>query len=48
MIEEFEFESRQGQEFSLFHGVQTDFRAYSASYAMGAGSSFLGGKVAGA
>jgi hypothetical protein len=40
-------ESRLGQEFSLLHIVQTGSGAYLASYPMGTGGFFLGGKVAG-
>jgi hypothetical protein len=34
--------------FSLHHRVHNDFRDYSASYPMGTGGSFPGGKAAGA
>jgi hypothetical protein len=39
-------ESRQDQEFSLLHSVQTGSGAHPASYTMGTGSSFPGGKAA--
>jgi hypothetical protein len=37
-----------GQEFSLFHVVQTGSVVHPASYTMGTGGSLLGGKAAGA
>jgi hypothetical protein len=40
-----EFESRYGQEFSLLHVVQTGSGAHPASYPMGTGGSFHGGKA---
>jgi hypothetical protein len=43
-----EFESRWGQEFSLLPVVQTDSGAHPASYPVGTGDSFPGGKAAGA
>jgi hypothetical protein len=43
-----EFESRYNQEFSLLHVVHTGSGAHPASYPMGTGDSFLGGKAAGA
>jgi hypothetical protein len=43
-----EFESRQGQDFYLLNVVQTGSGAHPASYPMGTGSSFPGGKAAGA
>jgi hypothetical protein len=42
-----EFESRWRQEFSRLHVVQTGFGAHPASYPMGTGGSFLGGKATG-
>jgi hypothetical protein len=42
-----EFESRLDQLFSLLHVVQTGSRALPASYTMGTGNSFSGGKAAG-
>jgi hypothetical protein len=42
------FESRWGQELSLLHVVQTGSGAHPASYLMGTGGSFPGGKAAGA
>jgi hypothetical protein len=47
-IEGSEFESRYGQEFSLFHVVQTGSGADAASYPIGTGGSFPEGKAAGA
>jgi hypothetical protein len=44
---EAEFESRWDEEFSLFH-VETGSGAHPASYSMGTGCSFPGGKAAGA
>jgi hypothetical protein len=41
-----EFESRWGQGFSLLHIVQTGSGAHLASYPMGTGGSFPGGKAA--
>jgi hypothetical protein len=41
-----EFESRWGQEFSLLQVVKTDSGAHPASYPMGNGVSFPGGKAA--
>jgi hypothetical protein len=46
--EELEFESRQVQEFSLFHVVQTGPGAHPASYPMGTGGTFSGDKATGA
>jgi hypothetical protein len=43
-----EFESRYGHESSLPYRVQTGSWAHSASYPMGTGRSFSGGKAAGA
>jgi hypothetical protein len=43
LLDESEFESRYGQEFSLLHVVQTGSEAHPASYPMG-----TGGKAAGA
>jgi hypothetical protein len=43
-----EFESRQGQEFSPLHVVQTGSGAHQASYPMGTGGYFPGGKSVGA
>jgi hypothetical protein len=43
-----EFESRQGQDFSSLHSVQTGSGARPASYPTGIGGSFPGGKAAGA
>jgi hypothetical protein len=40
--------SHLGQEFSLLHFVQIGFGAHPASYLMGIGGFFPGGKVAGA
>jgi hypothetical protein len=40
-----EFEFRFGQEFSLLHVVQIGPGAHPASYPMGTGGSFLGGKA---
>jgi hypothetical protein len=37
-----EFEYRKGQEFSLFHVVQTGFWVHSAFYPMGTGALFQG------
>jgi hypothetical protein len=37
---------RQGQDFSLFHGVETGSGAHPASYPMGTGDLFPGGKAA--
>jgi hypothetical protein len=39
-----EFESRQGQEFSLLHVVQTGSEVHTASYPMGTGALFPGEK----
>jgi hypothetical protein len=39
-----EFKSRQGQEFSPLHVVQIGSGAHPASYTMGTGGSFPGGK----
>jgi hypothetical protein len=36
------------EDFSLLHSVQNGIRAHPASYPMGIGSSFPGGKAAGA
>jgi hypothetical protein len=41
-----EFESQQGQEFSLLHNIQTDSGAHLASYLMGTKGSFPSGKAA--
>jgi hypothetical protein len=46
MAEGSEFESRKGQEFSLFHIVQTGSGVHPTSYPMGTGGSFPGGKAA--
>jgi hypothetical protein len=43
-----EFESCYSQQFSLLHIIQTSLGAHPASYPMSAGSSFPGGKAAGA
>jgi hypothetical protein len=43
-----DFESRYDQEFSLVHVVQTGSGVHLASYTMGTGGSFSGGKAAGA
>jgi hypothetical protein len=43
-----EFDSQSGQEFSLFHIIQTGFGAHTASYPMGTRGSFPGGKAASA
>jgi hypothetical protein len=43
-----EFESRWGKEFSLLQIVQTGFEVHPTSYPMDTGSSFPGGKAAGA
>jgi hypothetical protein len=42
------FGSRQSQDFSLLHSVQTGSGAYPAFYSMGTGCCFRGGKAAGA
>jgi hypothetical protein len=42
-----EFESRWGQEFSVLHIVQIGSGVHPASYPMGTGGSFPGGKAAG-
>jgi hypothetical protein len=42
------FESPEGQDFSFLHDVQTGSGAHPASYPMGTGCSFPGGKAAGA
>jgi hypothetical protein len=42
-----EFDSRLSQEFSLLHVVRTGSGAHPASYPMGTGGSFPGGKAAG-
>jgi hypothetical protein len=42
------FDSRQDQYFSLLHSVQTGSGAHPASYPMGTGCSFPGGKATGA
>jgi hypothetical protein len=39
-----EFESQSGQEFSIFHVVQTDTGAHPTSYQMGNGAISLGVK----
>jgi hypothetical protein len=41
-----EFESRQGQAFSVLHVVQTGSGAHEASYPMGNEGSFFGSKAA--
>jgi hypothetical protein len=41
------FESRWGKEFPLLHAVQTGSENRPASYPMGTGGSFPGGKAAG-
>jgi hypothetical protein len=46
MTEGSEFESREGQEFSLLHVLQTGFGAHSASYPMGTGGKATGGSEA--
>jgi hypothetical protein len=46
-MEDLEFESRWGQEFSLLHVFQTGSGIHPTSYPMGKGDSFPGGKVAG-
>jgi hypothetical protein len=43
-----EFDYRQRQDFSLFHSVQTDSVGHQASYPMGIGGDFPGGKATGA
>jgi hypothetical protein len=43
-----EFESRQGQDFSPVHSVQTGPGAHPASYPMGTGGDLPGGNAAGA
>jgi hypothetical protein len=48
MTKGWEFESRQCQEFSLPHFVQTDSGAHTASYTMGNGGLFPRDKAAGA
>jgi hypothetical protein len=40
------FESRQGQDFSVFHSVQTGSEAHPASYPTGTVDSFPGGRAA--
>jgi hypothetical protein len=47
MTEGSEFESREGQGFSLLYVVKTDSEAHPASYPMGTGD-FLRDKAAGA
>jgi hypothetical protein len=42
-----EFESRQGQEFSFPHVVQTGFKAHPISYPLGTGNFSVGDKAAG-
>jgi hypothetical protein len=42
-----EFESQQGQEFSLLHVIQTSSEAHPVSFPTGTGDSFPGSKVAG-
>jgi hypothetical protein len=44
--EESEFETRQGQKFSLLRVIQTGSEAHPASYPMDTGDSFLGDKAA--
>jgi hypothetical protein len=46
MAEESGFDSRQGQDFSLLHIIQTGFGAHPTSYTMGIGSCFSGSKEA--
>jgi hypothetical protein len=46
--EESEFKCLYGQEYSLLHVVQIGSGAHPASYPMGTGNSFPGGKAAGA
>jgi hypothetical protein len=46
MTEGSEFESRYGQECSLLHVSQTGSGTHPASYQMGTGGSFPGGKAA--
>jgi hypothetical protein len=41
-------DSRWAQEFSILHVVQTGFATHPASYPVGTGGSFAGGKAAGA
>jgi hypothetical protein len=48
MTEGLEFKSRQGQEFSLLHAVQTGSGVHPTSYPIGTGGSFSGGKAVGA
>jgi hypothetical protein len=43
-----DFESREGQDFSPLHAVQTGSGAHLASYPKGTGGSLPGGKEAGA
>jgi hypothetical protein len=43
-----EFESREGQEFSLLQIVQTGSEVHPTYYPMGTGGSFPGGKAGGA
>jgi hypothetical protein len=47
MAEGSKFESWEGQEFSLLHVIQTGSGAHPASYPIGMGGSFPGGKEAG-
>jgi hypothetical protein len=42
------FDSRQRQDFSLLHSIQTGFGAHPALYPMGTGGDFPWGKAAGA
>jgi len=44
----FRFPAGERKEFSLHHRIQTGSRTHSASYLMGTGGSFSGGKAAGA
>jgi hypothetical protein len=41
-------DSRQGQDISLLHSVQTGYEAHLVSYPKGTGGSFPGGEMAGA
>jgi hypothetical protein len=41
------FDSRQGQDLSLFHSAQTDCEAHPDSYPVGAGSDLPGSKATG-
>jgi hypothetical protein len=42
------FDSWQGEDIYLLYSLQTGSEAYTASYAMGTGTDFSGGKGAGA